>query len=94
MILDVKFEENSSVFESKVEEQNSVFDADFGEVVKVGTGSEEIYEGDYIITPKETAQVMKTAGKVMNKDVTVKEIPYYVTSNTAGGETVYIGKVI
>ena len=51
----------------------------------------ESYDGDYIVIPKAfTEQVLETKGKKMEDNVTVKEIPYYETSNIDGGETVYI----
>lgn len=43
------------------------------------------YEGSYTITPKSwEKQTMKTKLKVMSDDVTIKEIPYYETSNKSG----------
>ena len=49
------------------------------------------YEGDYEIIPKAyKEQILNTKNKVMKQDVTVKAIPYYDTTNTAGGSTVYI----
>lgn len=51
----------------------------------------ESYDGDYIVIPKAfKEQVLETKGKKMEDNVTVKEIPYYETSNIDGGETVYI----
>ena len=50
------------------------------------------YEGDYVITPKVEAQTIPTAQKFLTNDMTVKSIPRYDVSNTAGGTTVYIGK--
>lgn len=49
------------------------------------------YKGDYVVIPKAyTEQVLETQGRKMNNNVTVKEVPYYETSNVDGGETVYI----
>lgn len=93
MIVRMQFEEKESVFASRVEEQESVFSADFGEITEVGTSGRKMYEGEYTVIPSKEEHVLKTSGKVMNDDVTVKAIPYHSTSNTAGGETVYIGKV-
>lgn len=56
--------------------------------------SNELYTGAYTVTPKREKQVLPTANKLMAEDVTVKEIPYSVTSNTAGGTTFYIGKKV
>lgn len=48
------------------------------------------YEGEYIVTPRTTQQSLETKHKTMRDDVTVLEIPYYQTSNEAGGYTVII----
>ena len=50
----------------------------------------ELYQGDYIITPKIRSQNMNTKNKKMEENVTVLAIPYYETSNLTG-KTVYIG---
>lgn len=50
-----------------------------------------LYEGDYEVLPlafEET--VLPTKDKKLIEDIVVKEIPYYETSNTSGGNTVYI----
>lgn len=53
------------------------------------------YEGPYEATPKARAQtILETSGKFMDDDVTVLEIPYYETSNLAGGTTAYIAKEV
>ena len=54
----------------------------------------EEYEGSYVVTPKVEAQTLETKQKLMADDVTIKEIPFYDTSNNAGGTTVYIGSSI
>lgn len=54
-------------------------------------GQAEVYEGDYEVIPKVTAQSLPTKEKYMIDDVTVKEIPFFETSNNSGGNTVYIG---
>lgn len=51
----------------------------------------EIYDGEYLVIPKPfDEQTLETAGLKMKHDVTVREIPYYETSNESG-YTVYIG---
>lgn len=67
--------------------------ADFGEIQSVNIGA-EVYEGDYVVTPKVDGQTIPTKGKVLIKDMTVKAIPYFDVSNTSGGSTVYIAKEI
>lgn len=55
-----------------------------------GDGATPPYTGPYDVTPKTEAQTLKTAHKRMTDDVEVRAIPFFETSNTAGGETVYI----
>ena len=51
------------------------------------------YDGEITIIPQvENAQTLKTAGKYLEQDVQVKEIPQYSVSNDAGGITFIIGK--
>lgn len=49
------------------------------------------YTGEYEVTPATVPQVLETADKRMNSDVTVKEIPYYEVSNPQNGKTIIIG---
>lgn len=54
-------------------------------------GAIDVYDGEYIVTPKPyDAQTLETRHKVMIDDVTVLAIPYYETSNVSG-ITIYIG---
>ena len=57
-----------------------------------GIKNADIYTGAYTVTPKDIAQQLKTKNKLLNKDVMVKKIPFFETSNDEGGNTVYIGK--
>lgn len=51
------------------------------------------YDGEITIIPQvKNAQTLKTAGKYLEQDVQVKEIPQYSVSNDAGGTTFIIGK--
>lgn len=54
----------------------------------------EPYEGPYDVTPKVTAQTLKTAQKFMREDVSVRAIPYFDVSNPAGGNTIYIANEV
>lgn len=57
--------------------------------------SKETYDGDYVVVPKiNVDQTLETKDKVMEDDVLVLKIPYYETSNEAGGTTVYIAMEI
>lgn len=49
------------------------------------------YEGEYVVIPASSEQVLETAGLKMHDDVTVEEIPYAEVSNPQGGYTVTIG---
>ena len=57
-------------------------------IVKVD-GSTDPFLGEYEVTPKVDAQTMPCAGKKMLKDVDIKALPFFETSNEAG-TTVYI----
>ena len=61
-------------------------------IVKVD-GSTDPFLGEYEATPKVDAQTMPCAGKKMLKDVDIKAIPFFETSNEAG-TTVYIAAEI
>lgn len=51
-----------------------------------------LYTGRTTVIPKAfQSQTLQTSGKRMNRNVIVTEIPYYETSNDAGGITVTIG---
>ena len=54
----------------------------------------EYYDGDYIVTPGVDGQTLETNSKLMDDDVTIKAIPYYDTTNPAGGSTVYIAAAL
>ena len=49
------------------------------------------YTGYYTVIPSVSGEVLETNGKVLKDDITVRPIPYYVTSNLSGGYTVNIG---
>lgn len=50
------------------------------------------YSGPYDITPLFSAQVLPTAKKLMQKDVTIRKIPQYEVSNDSNGYTLIIGE--
>lgn len=59
--------------------------------IQTHSGDADYYKGEYEVTPKLHVETkLDTSGKLMKKDVTVLEIPYYETSNISGGTTVYI----
>lgn len=49
------------------------------------------YEGEYVITPKFTEQVLETKQKSMSDDVTVEKITTLEVDNEAGGVTYIFG---
>ena len=49
------------------------------------------YTGEYTVTPKIHEQTLLTAQKLMTENVMIQAIPYFETSNSSGGKTIYIG---
>lgn len=78
------------MIELLVETQEFILDVE--PAVTVNSGGDP-YLGVYEVTPKlDQETVLKTAKKVLSKDVTVKKIPQYEVSNEAGGTTFIIGE--
>lgn len=51
-----------------------------------------LYEGAYQVTPMANVeQILRTAKTILEENIVVEKIPYYETSNLAGGYTVIIG---
>jgi hypothetical protein len=50
------------------------------------------YSGPYDITPLFTAQVLPTAKRLMQQNLTIKKIPQYEVSNDSNGYTLIIGE--
>jgi hypothetical protein len=76
------------------ESNDNILNANFGEIQLIKDIDVEYYMGKYVVTPKVEAQMMETSGKMMSDNVTIKEIPFFETSNVSGGKTVYIGREI
>ena len=54
----------------------------------------DIYDGQYEIDPKaHAATILNTSGRMLLKDVTIRKIPYFETSNLSG-YTVYIASEV
>lgn len=52
----------------------------------------ELYEGAYTVhSTAHEVQELPTANKHLVKNITVEKIPYYETSNSSDGITIYIG---
>lgn len=54
----------------------------------------DTFKGDYEVTPSREAQLLKCKNKVMSKDVTITEIPFFQVSNLSGGTTFFIAKEV
>lgn len=53
------------------------------------------YNGNYKVSPKAfEEQTLQTTNKLLGEDVIITEVPYYETSNTSNGTTVYIAKEV
>ena len=90
IVVDFDISENKVIVPVELEASNTEVGLDVA--LDIRTVSVEDYDGDYIVIPKAfQEQVLLTKGKAMIDDVTVREIPYYETSNEHGGYTVNIG---
>lgn len=89
--LDIVFSEINTLFDLDfVSERDTIMEADFGEIHEVG--NVELYEGPYEFTPNaKSEQIISTAKKYVENDITIEPIPYYEVSNTSDGLTVTIG---
>lgn len=70
------------------------FRAHFGEFLESDTSviGYDDYTGEYTVTPlPNVEQILRTRGKNLKHDVVIEQIPYFETSNQAGGYTVTIG---
>lgn len=85
----LEFNSVSKYVDVQFEESDSEFEAVFGEIQMIPIDVFP-YEGEYKVTPTVDGKVLKTKDKLMVDDLTVKPIPYFDTSNTAGGRTIYI----
>lgn len=50
------------------------------------------YSGPYDITPLFSTQILPTAKRLMQQDVTIKKIPQYEVTNDSNGYTLIIGE--
>lgn len=89
MKLKVSFNEVNSSLKTKFIQNECIFTTDFGEVTLVKT--DDVYEGDYEVTPRVYSQVLETKDKLMIDDVLINVIPIAKTINLSNGYTVTIG---
>ena len=67
------------------------FQGELGVFLTEGIG--DTYTGETTVIPKaRTDVILPTKDTVVREDITVKQVPYYATSNEAGGSTIYIAK--
>ena len=89
-----RFNVTSMKFKTAFNNDPMRFNTDFHTIIKVVVDADNLehYEGDYEITPSAESQEMLTKNKLMDKDVTIRAIPYKETPNSGGrGTTVRIG---
>lgn len=60
-----------------------------------GSGEYDTYTGTYSVVPQANQEVvLSTANKLLTRNVTVQEVPYYETGNEQGGYTAYIAQEV
>lgn len=85
----VRFDSHGGTFDMSADDGRK-FAAEMGKVTEIFVGGKN-YTGPYTVTPKaDETQVLPTKDALLKEDVMVKKIPFYETSNSAGGGTVYI----
>ena len=89
MRIHVYFEEDNSNIDVHFIQTECTFNTDFGEVILVKT--DDVYTGDYDVTPRVYEQTLETRDKVMVDDVTIRVIPLTKVINLSNGYTVTIG---
>ena len=63
--------------------------------VVVDADGRPYYTGSTTVVPQAHQQtVLETSNKILLDDITVTEVPYYATSNSAGGQTVFIADTL
>ena len=70
------------------------FKTHFGEYLESGSSiiDYDIYTGQYQVTPlPNVEQILRTQNRLLKHDIIIEQIPYYETTNLAGGYTAIIG---
>lgn len=82
--------DSESIFETEfIGGSEQVLNSEFASVV---FGNAEEYTGSYEVVPSAKEQILATAQKVLENNVTIKEIPYKEVTNVGNrGTTVIIG---
>ena len=91
-VFNIEMEAAGATFAASISSNSKTFDAEQDNIVVItDVIGGEVYAGAYDVTPRTASQTLQTKDKLLLDDVTVSSIPYYETSNTAGGKTAYIG---
>lgn len=61
----------------------------FKEISEVGDYKE--FQGPYVVTPQAEEISLPTQDTLLKDNITIESIPFFEVSNTAGGNTIYIG---
>lgn len=91
MKLDVHFEETGSSFPVTMLDNEVQLDVKFENLQVLHIDDADYYDGNTVVIPNFTLNVLKTAGKKMRSSVYVLPIPVSTVSNPQGGNTVFIG---
>lgn len=94
MKIRVQLEERNEQFKLRLNEEREQFSVGFNELYLANAVPVDDYDGAYRVTPSVSAQRLDTEGKRMKEDLLVLAIPFSEVSNTAGGNTVYIGNEV
>ncbi len=64
--------------------------------ISVAKGTDaQLYTGDYEVVPNAYRDsILPTAGKVLKDDIVIAKVPYYETSNSSDGITVFIAEPV
>ena len=89
MKLAVNFNEVDSYIITRFIQTECTFKTNFGEIFLVKT--DDIYDGDYNVTPRVYQQILETKDKLMIDDVLINVIPMAKVINLSNGYTVTIG---
>ena len=89
MKLKISFDEINSSLDVNFIQTECTFTTNFGEVTLIKT--DDIYEGDYEVTPRVYSQILETKDKLMIDDVLINVIPMAKVINLSNGYTVTIG---
>jgi len=94
MIIRVQFSATDQRFKTTFSTTEQGFTPKFTALLRSPPEYDSEYNGEYEVTPRvDKDTTLLTAKKIMRRNVVVKQIPYYETSNESDGATVYIGEV-